>query len=584
MRISSRTLTRASLVSCLVASCGSYRLRLDGPRESTAPEALCFSGALDVDGDGAGRACPTTVEEARNRDAVAMDADGRVTVRLRDVRLRDDHRRRARAPRDGRDGWSHYRDDRALSNATTHDDDDPPHHVQIYLVAVDEEYVEHVAEHRCCYERELSLVNANNDNSSSVAVTLPPECGRGGRVHDYRIGAPRSPPLGHASVPLTLAGRDGAVDVVARLRPATRGRHVVVVSNCAADTYFDERGVLRARPLKIVAEGGVEVDVVGRRGALPSAMAGIVPFYGAAALAYAALTATWLSRGRRAGAPTLGPQRAARALVVCQTVFSFTAFLYYRRLDRSPDVDAATLRSGAAAALVDRGPWSAAMATARLGTLLACQSFVTLATDGVWLVRREPSSAAKLILVAGALCWTALLLSYGRTTERRRRLLCALGGAAWAASSCLNVRRSLRHLRSLVVGDGTDRVSAVGGAIVAKRSLFRRMFVYVAAYPLVFCASFVWTTRSTQDSWAWVGYVLIDVYLFVFLTHLSIVCMPRPMSSQEYVKYAPLEADNTNDNDNDMWNDMDSVAEVEEYENEDSFFATLGSKLEDKEH
>ena len=68
--------------------------------------------------------------------------------------------------------------------------------------------------------------------------------------------------------------------------------------------------------------------------------------------------------------------------------------------------------------------------------------------------------------------------------------------------------------------------------------------------------------RSTQDSWAWVGYVLIDVYLFVFLTHLSIVCMPRPMSSQEYVKYAPLEADNTNDNDNDMWVSLKELSVV----------------------
>lgn len=47
--------------------------------------------------------------------------------------------------------------------------------------------------------------------------------------------------------------------------------------------------------------------------------------------------------------------------------------------------------------------------------------------------------------------------------------------------------------------------------------------------------------KSKKDSWAWVGYVLGDLYLFIIIAHTSYVWMPRPMGSHEYVKYAPLE-------------------------------------------
>jgi hypothetical protein len=38
-----------------------------------------------------------------------------------------------------------------------------------------------------------------------------------------------------------------------------------------------------------------------------------------------------------------------------------------------------------------------------------------------------------------------------------------------------------------------------------------------------------------------IGYVLVDLYLFIIIAHASYVWMPRPMGSHEYVKYAPLE-------------------------------------------
>jgi hypothetical protein len=37
------------------------------------------------------------------------------------------------------------------------------------------------------------------------------------------------------------------------------------------------------------------------------------------------------------------------------------------------------------------------------------------------------------------------------------------------------------------------------------------------------------------------------------LFHASVIWMPRPMASQEYVKYAPLEVSVTTNNDKDLW-------------------------------
>lgn len=44
-----------------------------------------------------------------------------------------------------------------------------------------------------------------------------------------------------------------------------------------------------------------------------------------------------------------------------------------------------------------------------------------------------------------------------------------------------------------------------------------------------------------QDSWAWVGYVLGDVYVFAILLHASIAWLPRPLAAMEFAKYSPLE-------------------------------------------
>ena len=73
---------------------------------------------------------------------------------------------------------------------------------------------------------------------------------------------------------------------------------------------------------------------------------------------------------------------------------------------------------------------------------------------------------------------------------------------------------------------------------------------------LLFCiinSLFSVIRQSSQDSWAWVQYVLVDIYLFIILLHASIMWMPRPMAGQEYIKYAPLEVSVVTNNDLELW-------------------------------
>ena len=81
----------------------------------------------------------------------------------------------------------------------------------------------------------------------------------------------------------------------------------------------------------------------------------------------------------------------------------------------------------------------------------------------------------------------------------------------------------------------------MGGNLVAKQSMYRKFIAVVAIYPVVFAAEVVWNAECQEDSWAWVGYVLVGVYLLVILLHASIVWLPRPLAEMEYSKYTPLD-------------------------------------------
>ena len=59
--------------------------------------------------------------------------------------------------------------------------------------------------------------------------------------------------------------------------------------------------------------------------------------------------------------------------------------------------------------------------------------------------------------------------------------------------------------------------------------------------------------QTKHDEWAWVGFVLGDFYLLILLIHVSYTWMPRTMSSGEVAKYAPLDYQQTFDDD--VWDD-----------------------------
>ena len=567
--------------------------------------------------------------------------------------------------------------DEILQSATT------PHHLQAYLVALDD-YTELVTKSQCCYELEFgppfpTWVETEQVGGRERAV-MPPECAlsSGGKssaaksggdetkkdkepssfAHDYRANAPRTGPMQATSAPLVVnavpsSDGEGAnnedgqgtskgegskrrskrqkkknsnklgpgVHLVKTLRPEKLGRHMIVISNCAAElemlpsTRKSDRFArllagnatvpaassgkakskapmtVRAAGLKAVVHE-VEIAFVSKFGELPLSMSGIIPFYGALLAFYSVLAAAWWKRSRaphpvtgkgKSGKsrwghsslsirdafggvlsgiggdfasisprPMLGLQRVLRNLIYLQLLFTAVAFSYYLHLNRTM-VDIDVLYSGTAAALVDWSPWSMAVATAHFCTILGSQIVVTLATDGHWLIQQNIRPSTKKVLYGLAGVWFAFFLLYGFLSPRSRGILLVILGVAWVGFLLVNVRRSLRHLRMLMVGQDNDNVLAVGGALVAKRSLYKKMCIIISIYPVVFLVSVLWSINSQQDSWTWVSYVLIDLYLFIMLFHASVIWMPRPMASQEYVKYAPLEVSVTTNNDKDLW-------------------------------
>ena len=562
--------------------------------------------------------------------------------------------------------------DEALQSTTT------PHHLQVYLVALDD-YTDLVTKSQCCYELEFgppfpSWVETEQVGGQERAV-MPPECALsssgGGKsdnkattkdnskpssfAHDYRANAPRTGPMQATTAPLVVNAVPSSdeeeadtnekqsskkrkkkknprnklgpgVHLVKTLRPEKFGRHMIVISNCAAEletlpstrrmsdqvvrllagnntteaaaassdkTQIESkaRAKVRAAGLKAVVSE-VEIAFVSKFGELPLSMSGIIPFYGALLAFYSVLAAAWWKRSRaphpvtakgKSGKsrwghsslsirnafggvlsgiggdfatvtprPMLGLQRVLRNLIHLQLLFTAVAFSYYLHLNRTM-VDIDVLYSGTAAALVDWSPWSMAVATAHFCTILGSQIVVTLATDGHWLIQQNIRPSTKKVLYGLAGVWFAFFLLYGFLSPRSRGILLVILGVAWVGFLLVNVRRSLRHLRMLMVGQDNENVIAVGGALVAKRSLYKKMCAIISIYPIVFLVSVLWSINSQQDSWTWISYVLIDLYLFIILLHASTIWMPRPMASQEYVKYAPLEVSVTTNNDKDLW-------------------------------
>ena len=88
-------------------------------------------------------------------------------------------------------------------------------------------------------------------------------------------------------------------------------------------------------------------------------------------------------------------------------------------------------------------------------------------------------------------------------------------------------------MRSLILGQSNETVVAVGDNLVANQSMYRKFFAVVAIYPVVFAAGVIWNADCQEDSRAWVGYVLVGVYLLIILLHPSIVWLSRPLAEME---------------------------------------------------
>mmetsp|Transcript_882 Transcript_882/g.1403 ORF Transcript_882/g.1403 Transcript_882/m.1403 type:complete len:688 (-) Transcript_882:454-2517(-) len=510
-----------------------------------------------------------------------------------------------------------------------------PHHLQVYLVPLDLFFLKDtVIRNQCCYEleygppfpdwvkteeiegreraitpKECSVRTADSDGSlekgkekkisnskeeeDTKSISKP-----GTFAHDYRINAPR---IGHyqaiaGPIPVNNADSDkmgGGIDLVSKLRPLAWGRHIVVISNCAAEVTFDpETNTTHHVPLKAIIDE-IEITFVSKFGELPLSMMGIIPFYGFMFALYGILSTIWWKRSGGLGwdiskitsmircfvfnwetafgnrgrngvgntrnestfrPPLLGLQRAISILVFSQFLFCAIAFTYYLHLNGT-SVDINVLYSGTAAALVNWGPWSVLVAAAHFTTLFGCQAVVTLATDGTWLIQHNVRPETKRALYIMCSVWLLFFVTYGFLVPSQRNIILLVLGIIWVIFLLFNVRRSLRHLRTLMVGHADDTIMAIGGALVAKRSLYRKMCAIIAIYPIIFMFGLTWTWTIRQDSWAWVGCVLGDIYLFIILLHASIIWMPRPMASQEFTKYAPLEVSMATNDDMDLWDE-----------------------------
>lgn len=354
---------------------------------------------------------------------------------------------------------------------------------------------------------------------------------------------------------------------------------MVVISNCAAERDDDGN---RVKPLT-AHFNKAELKFVSKFGELPLSMMGIVPFYGFLLTLYAVLGLMWFRRSRgivgcprrglrykkddginsqslapmNAARPLLGLQRAIYSLVLLQLAFTFVAFAYYLHLNVTV-VDIDVLYGGTMSALASFTPFSVLVALVHFVTFLSCQAVVMLATDGMWLIQNTIRPGTKKALCALGTAWACFLVSNRLLSRSARIAIMSSLGVIWVGFLLLNVRRSLRHLRSLVLGRSNETVVVVGGVLVAKRSMYRKMCAVVAIYPLIFVAGVVWNAQCQEDSWAWVGYVLVDVYAFIILFQASVAWLPRPLSAMEVVKYEPLDRAKTPSMiDDDAWVSLD---------------------------
>lgn len=67
--------------------------------------------------------------------------------------------------------------------------------------------------------------------------------------------------------------------------------------------------------------------------------------------------------------------------------------------------------------------------------------------------------------------------------------------------------------------------------------------------------TYIILSKAKHDAWAWIGFILGDLYLFVMLVHASITWMPQTLASAERAKYSPLDSADLvfDDDDGSIW-------------------------------
>lgn len=287
--------------------------------------------------------------------------------------------------------------------------------------------------------------------------------------------------------------------------------HVLTFSNCAARTkvFLRKNDDGNFAPMEYGMDNvsfemdSIKVSHLSEFGELPLSMMGIVPFYGMLVFCYSFLASIWFLRSRNKRLVITPLQASLRMLVYMQLLFCSLAFSYYVHLNRQA-VDINVLYSGTAAALVSWDLWSCAVALGHFTTILACQIVVTLVADGTWLIQNNIRTSTTRGLGILSAAWLLFFSMYGFVQPITRQIYFGICGFLWVIFVLHLVSKSLNHLKSLIINGGSDENVIVGGGVlVAKRSMFRKMFVVVALYPLVFVLTIIWKEMTKHDKWAW---------------------------------------------------------------------------------
>ena len=286
------------LFSLLITPTSCFQYVLQAQQEITAPEMLCFSGdaststsdndmnnnnnnnrfmatpSSSLNNNNIGiqhhaLPCPNTIEEINNYPAMMMDEKGYVIVKLKNVILRDDGRRRSRQSNNEDEDRYLIRTTGAGAGA---DDKDAAHHLQIYLISL-EEYKNVINDSQCCYELELQdSFKKTNDLPQECTTSSSKGSRDGSKSHDYRVNAPRIGQLASVTAPMHInVIPDTKINTNIKLRPLKRGKHLVVISNCAAELSIDPiTNATLAKGIKAVIQGGIDIIFISQYGALVS--------------------------------------------------------------------------------------------------------------------------------------------------------------------------------------------------------------------------------------------------------------------------------------------------------------------------